>query len=855
MPHLDGAYRQLSNRLTRWLTTRFRALRTRFAGWRTLASRGLAKLGSAAAALAIAATLGIVSPLAANAVDSANPAQSGTPPPTTVANGAISGEAAGEAAGNAAGEAAGEEAGEVPGFAEASQGAGESDANASAANESAPATPGPQLRSAAGSRGAAGNVDFSEIPEQWQAKGTNIFQQDGGYYNPLGYILSNYNVFVQGDATNNSHVIGSVFVGGDFHTAVNVFGNGHFTHRVSSYVGGLWRNKDAGLYPGSNTTNNPNDVRLYLGKVNYDPAIQEGRFKPRFADGNAGILFTNDNQYAGDLNAMFADIAAQTESLSNPQSGAITVTDVQSGEHITFGNDGNLYLDAGFTYLFTAELLAKYPHAGRKIILRVTKPIDDVSQMPETIIVSNDSRIAMPVLDSYVDASGARHDFTTGAESFKGLPLVFAFPKATAVESSGSATEYGHIVAPRAHVTMNLQYNGCVLAQSATMSGAAEGHMWPYNGTVLAVHTQDTFALQASKSLTGHALRAGEFRFAIWRANEQWEKEDADPRQPGTNPLKEVVNNGSGEVDFGSRTLGDADFGTCAPQPGGSCTQTKDFRYVIEEVRGGDPFITYDPSVYHITVPATHTTTYKAGTADGKHDTKVKVGAITYEKVSGGNTGNVSGAAFTNEYKDATLSLAKWMHGDVHGQTPQFDFEVTLYLPKGTDPQRIESIAGFAAPQGVDCVNGMEDCVVRRGTVNVAAGDSVSFAGLPLGTRYAITERAVDGYRLREFAGCVATVSGDGVTTCSGELGERSEQGGRQGAGANVTMVTATNEPLVPPEEHPETPVALPETGGPGRSRITLIGLGMVCVALPAMVVLVGRRSSESLSRNRFHSR
>lgn len=850
MPHLDGAYRQLSNRLTRWLATRFRALRTRFAGWRTLASRGLAKLGSAAAVLAIAATLGIVSPLAANAVDSANPAQSGTPPPTTVANGAISG----EAAGNAAGEAAGEEAGEVPGFAEASQGAGESDANASAANESAPATPGPQLRSAAGSRGAAGNVDFSEIPEQWQAKGTNIFQQDGGYYNPLGYILSNYNVFVQGDATNNNHVMGSVFVGGDFHTAVNVFGNGHFTHRVSSYVGGLWRNKDAGLYPGSNTTNNPNNVRLYLGKVNYDPAIQGGWFKPQFAGGNAGILFTNDNQYAGDLNTMFADIAAQTESLSNPQSGAITVTDVQSGEHITFGNDGNLYLDAGFTYLFTAELLAKYPHAGRKIILRVTKPIDDVSQMPETIIVSNDSRIAMPVLDSYVDASGARHDFTTGAESFKGLPLVFAFPEATAVESSKYATEYGHIVAPRAHVTMNLQYNGCVLAQSATMSSVAEGHMWPYNGTVLAVHTQDTFALQASKSLTGHALRAGEFRFAIWRANEQWEKEDADPRQPGTNPLKEVVNNGSGEVDFGSRTLGDADFGTCAPQPGGSCTQTKDFRYVIEEVRGGDPFITYDPSVYHITVPATHTATYKAGTADGKHDTKVKVGAITYEKVGGG-TGNVSGAAFTNEYKDATLSLAKRMHGDVHGQTPQFDFEVTLYLPKGTDPQRIESIAGFAAPQGVDCVNGMEDCVVRRGMVNVAAGDSVSFAGLPLGTRYAITERAVDGYRLREFAGCVATVSGDGVTTCSGELSERSEQGGRQSAGANVTTVTATNEPLVPPEEHPETPVALPETGGPGRSRITLIGLGMVCVALPAMVVLVGRRSSESLSRNRFHSR
>lgn len=823
MPHLDGAYHTGHDRLTQRLAVYARPRRARSAHWRKPANRGLAKAGSTVAALVIAVALGIVSPLSALAVDSEELTHVSDASSRDVAANGVAVDSPSQVGGDAAGGNASADNTDdsmVAGKDVAGKDAADAVRSDRSAAEAAPSVPADD---------AAGSADFNRIPEQWRAKGADIFRQDGGRYNPFGYILSNYNVFVKGGATNNNHVIGSVFVGGDFYTAVNVFGNGKFTHRVSSYIGGTWKNKEAGLRPGSSSKANPNNVHLYLGKNNYDPSIQSGNFKPRFADGNAGILFTDDHQYVSDLDAMFADITAQTESLGTSQSGAITVADGQSGEHVTFGQDGNLYLDAGFTYLATPELLANYPHAGKKIILRVSKSIGDVSELPETVIVSNGARISMPVLDSYVDASGARHDFITGTESFKGLPLVFAFPKATSVESSWSAVEYGHIVAPRAHVTMNLQYNGCVLAQSVTMSGAAEGHMWPYNGTEFAVHTQDTFALRASKSLTGHSLRAGEFRFAIWQANEQWEKEGAEP-------LKEVVNDGSGQVDFGSRTLGDNDFGTCTPAPGGACTQTKDFRYVIEEVRGGDPFITYDPSVYRVTVPATHTTTYRDRSADGKHDTKVKVGAITYEKVGDAGRGNdVGGVAFTNEYKDATLTLAKRMRGTVHGQIPPFGFVVTLYMPKGTDPAKIAALAGFAAPQGVGCAGGMQDCVIRRGTVNVAAGGSVSLAGLPLGTRYAITENAVSGYRLREFAGCVATVLGNGVTTCSGELGER------QGAGANVTTVTVTNEPSGPPDEQATAQVTLPEMGGPGRSMITLIGLGMVCVALPTMVVLMRR--------------
>lgn len=643
------------------------------------------------------------------------------------------------------------------------------------------------------------NSNGEVIPEEYRAAGTDIFTQDGGYYNPLGYILSNYNAFVKEDLggtasdTKTGHMVGPVFVGRDFHNNANVYGNGNYDHKVSSYVGGIWEKTENGVQT-DDKKSNPLGLHLYLGKDNYNQEkwsytgdATEKKYGPLLNESKDGIRFTKPNQYVADIDAMFTGIQNQATALA-AASGVIDVSTVENTNNVQFGENaastnewGHLYLKAGHTYKISKDILNKRQHKDAGIILTVDQVVSDASKLPETIIIcedESDDPIKIPVLEQYkVEGEEKPRNFNVtegNIEAFEGLPLVFMYPKATKVEHPGAGQEFGHVVAPNAAVKIGTQFNGCVIAKSAVLT--SEGHMWPYNGKRLSIHKPDTFNIQAHKSLIGRQLNNQEFTFEVYKAKNHWFAVSAldwiEWKENGLVGTK--TNDADGNVNFDPIDITEEDFHSgwtivdwasiCQPTTNNSCSITKKFGYIVKEKVPDtrDPDITYDQMVFRVTVPATITFDYSVNSADP--DVTIVAGTPTYSLGSGNIADHLQEGKphFINVTDTTKLKIKKDIEGYDESKDSKvtFPFQVSLELPDGmslkaadsssTQPQKLffdnMTDSKNSTTYGYACVaNDAKNGCKRSGGSNVASRQEFY---IPEGTTIVLPDNYAQQFRV-----------------------------------------------------------------------------------------------------------
>ncbi len=157
--------------------------------------------------------------------------------------------------------------------------------------------------------------------------------------------------------------------------------------------------------------------------------------------------------------------------------------------------------------------------------------------------------------------------------------------------------------------------------------------------TVAAVKFENTYTpapvtavFDGVKTLTGRKLNAGEFTFELFAADEDF--------TAGATALQSVTNKEDGTFAFAALTYGE--------------TQVGPHYYVIREKKGEDKNITYDESVYNVTVTVTR-------------DADSGVLSQTTTMVKAGETTPVTTAAFANRYTaddvEAAFSGVKTLSG------------------------------------------------------------------------------------------------------------------------------------------------------------------------------------------------
>lgn len=695
-----------------------------FARKRMSAKRTLTNIEGVLITLALIATLGIASPLAAGAMETVE-----DPAPVTGALGA-DGEQIGDVADSnealdeagavdsnetAKDDAAGDQGATKGDVSDGMTEAADADANASERDASTDGDEDVKAETATNGidepKKAARAYTYDDIPKRYKDDRSDIFVADGGRYNPLGYILSNYNVFVEGDlgsdSKKNGHIVGPVFVGQNFYNAGSIGLDNQYTHKVSSYIGGIWGYPIASVFTGEN------QLKLYLNWKNYR-GVTSGNFNGQpvndvligipALNNHSGTLedyyrnkFVRDDQYVADKAAMFQDIRNQASTIA---SSGVTVNENDNSSNDYQTENGSLILTAGKEYKISSVLLGKY---NNNIILKTNATIEDASKLPETTIrIDGAGTQFLPSISKY-RVNGEDKAFSE-AQFSSGLPLVLVYPSATEVTGS-SETIYGHVVAPNAYVHHTASYNGCVIAKSANL--ISEGHMWPYNGTRL---IPDAFYIQAQKSLIGRQLKDQEFTFEVYKAKNSWHPDGIEWEKNGF--VQRKKNDINGNVNFDPIGITEQDVlaggasidwtSFCTPdQTTQRCSITKNFGYIVEEQipNSKDPLITYDQTKFHVTVPATITFDYSEPTR--KPDITIVAGAPTYSLGSGNIDDHLQGGKphFINVADSTRLKIQKEIeeYDESKDSTVTFSFQVSLELPDGMSLKAADS--STAQPQ------------------------------------------------------------------------------------------------------------------------------------------------------------
>ena len=100
---------------------------------------------------------------------------------------------------------------------------------------------------------------------------------------------------------------------------------------------------------------------------------------------------------------------------------------------------------------------------------------------------------------------------------------------------------------------------------------------------------------------------------------------------------------------------------------------------------------------------------------------------------------------FVNTYRAGTLNVTKTVAGNLGDQSKMFDFTVTFTKP--TDEEVKSAInAKVAGTDATDFNVAWDDKGTYTYTFQLAHGQKASFANLPYGVSYTVTEAAADGY-------------------------------------------------------------------------------------------------------------
>lgn len=122
---------------------------------------------------------------------------------------------------------------------------------------------------------------------------------------------------------------------------------------------------------------------------------------------------------------------------------------------------------------------------------------------------------------------------------------------------------------------------------------------------------------------------------------------------------------------------------------------------------------------------------------------KVRVAAVHTESGEGDDTAKRDN--FPNEYSAGDLNVTKTVAGNLGDQSKKFDF--TVIFTKPTDKEVKSAInAKVAGTNATDFNVAWDDKGTYTYTFQLAHGQKASFANLPYGVSYTVTETAVTGY-------------------------------------------------------------------------------------------------------------
>lgn len=156
------------------------------------------------------------------------------------------------------------------------------------------------------------------------------------------------------------------------------------------------------------------------------------------------------------------------------------------------------------------------------------------------------------------------------------------------------------------------------------------------------------------------------------------------------------------------------------------------YEYTLQEVAGTTAGVTY----YGKDILLKVTVIEQGG--------KIRVAAVHTEEGHSG-TGDNKKDTFANTYEAGTLNVTKTVAGNLGDQSKKFDFTVTFTKP--TDKEVKSAInAKVAGTDATDFNVAWDDKGTYTYTFQLAHGQTASFANLPYGVSYTVTETAVTGY-------------------------------------------------------------------------------------------------------------
>lgn len=216
----------------------------------------------------------------------------------------------------------------------------------------------------------------------------------------------------------------------------------------------------------------------------------------------------------------------------------------------------------------------------------------------------------------------------------------------------------------------------------------------------------------------------------------------------GTAPVPEktsVTISGEGRADFGSVTFSN---------PG-------TYIYEIRETAGDVTNMTYDSTVYTVTVTVTRPTGTSPLYATVSH--LANGGAYSYRT----DTGMVFRNSYAKpaEVTTGALKISKTVSGSGADQNAEFQFRVRVGELDGT-------YGGVAFTKG-------------EATVSVKAGSSVTISGLPAGTAYEVTELSASGYTVTSQNASGQIPAGETVTAAFLNEKQGSSSGGSSSSGSD----------------------------------------------------------------------
>ena len=218
---------------------------------------------------------------------------------------------------------------------------------------------------------------------------------------------------------------------------------------------------------------------------------------------------------------------------------------------------------------------------------------------------------------------------------------------------------------------------------------------------------------EITKVLVGRDLTAGEFTFEI--VSVVADNGDDDSWELTKTKAK---NNADGKVSFGNITF----------------TKPGTYIVTIKEAKGEDESITYDD--HEIVV------TYTVGYIGSENDGTYRL-AVTKTEIDGETT-------FKNIYSNGSLSITKNVVGSVINNDEQFDINVTFEVDGDSEAKPLIGEYSYSITNADGTVANSGKVTLTDGsyTFHLKHGQTVKIEGLPLGTKYAVSEdTSADGFR------------------------------------------------------------------------------------------------------------